>query len=93
MRFKINVKLPRACYVMDHGYHVAASPLHSSSGKSRFAGICSDFPLFTPRYNIAPSQELPVIVRNEDRNEVKQIALGLVPSWAPDPSIASRIKG
>ena len=52
-----------------------------------------DFPLFTPHYNIAPSQELPVIVRNEDRNEVKQIALGLVPSWAPDPSIGSRIEG
>ena len=38
-----------------------------------------DFPLFTPRYNIAPSQELPVIVRNEDRNEVKQITLGFGP--------------
>jgi putative SOS response-associated peptidase YedK len=52
-----------------------------------------DFSNFAPRYNIAPSQEVPIIVRNEDRNEVKQIALGLVPSWAPDPSIGSRIEG
>jgi len=28
-----------------------------------------DLPLFAPRYNVAPSQEVPVIVRNEDRNE------------------------
>jgi putative SOS response-associated peptidase YedK len=28
-----------------------------------------DLPLFAPRYNVAPSQEVPVIVRSEDRNE------------------------
>ena len=30
-----------------------------------------DLPEFGPRYCIAPSQELPVIIRNEDRNELK----------------------
>jgi hypothetical protein len=30
-----------------------------------------DIPFFGPRYNIAPSQEVPVIVRSEDRNELK----------------------
>jgi putative SOS response-associated peptidase YedK len=31
-------------------------------------------------------------VRNEDRNEVKQMRWGLVPSsWAPDPSIGQRV--
>src|SRR5690349_23401447 len=28
---------------------------------------------FQKRYNIAPSQEVPVIIRNEDRNEAKLI--------------------
>jgi len=44
----------------------------------------SDFS-FPTRYNIAPSQEVPVIVRNDGRNEAKVIKWGLVPSWAADP--------
>jgi len=39
---------------------------------------------FQKRYNIAPSQEVPVIIRNEGRNEAKVMKWGLVPSWAPD---------
>jgi putative SOS response-associated peptidase YedK len=50
-----------------------------------------DFSDFAPRYNIAPSQEVPVIVRNEDRNEAKPMRWGLVPSWAQDPSIGQRM--
>src|SRR2546426_2510305 len=50
-----------------------------------------DFPGFYPRYNIAPSQDVPVIVRNEDRNELKPMRWGLVPSWAQDPSIGQRM--
>src|SRR5438093_4828823 len=50
-----------------------------------------DFPGFYPRYNIAPSQDVPVIVRNEDRNQLKTMRWGLVPSWAQDPSIGQRM--
>lgn len=50
-----------------------------------------DFPLFAQRYNIAPSQEVPVIVRNEDRNELRPMRWGLVPSWAQDPSVGQRM--
>lgn len=32
-----------------------------------------------------------MIVRNEDRNEVKPMRWDLVPSWAPDPSIGNRM--
>jgi putative SOS response-associated peptidase YedK len=46
-----------------------------------------DLPLFVPRYNIAPSQEVPVIVQSDGTNELKPMRWGLVPSWAPDPSI------
>jgi putative SOS response-associated peptidase YedK len=46
---------------------------------------------FEPRYNIAPSQSVPVIVRNGDHNEAKLMKWGLVPSWAPDPSIGNRM--
>ncbi len=38
-----------------------------------------------------PSQEVPVIVRSEDHNEVKPMRWGLVPSWAQDRSIGQRM--
>ena len=47
---------------------------------------------FQKRYNIAPSQEVPVIIRKkEGRNEAKVMSWGLVPSWAPDASMAQRM--
>jgi putative SOS response-associated peptidase YedK len=46
---------------------------------------------FQTRYNIAPSQEVPVIIRNDERNEAKLMKWGLVPSWAPDPSMGQRM--
>jgi SOS response associated peptidase (SRAP) len=44
-------------------------------------------PGFWPRYNIAPSQDVPVIVRNDKRNELRPMRWGLVPSWAQDAAI------
>ena len=35
---------------------------------------------FQKRYNIAPSQEVPIIIRNEGRNEARLMKWGLVPS-------------
>jgi len=35
-----------------------------------------DLPFFTPRYNIAPSQDVLVIVHNEDRSEIKPMRWG-----------------
>ena len=37
------------------------------------------------RYNIAPSQQVPVIVRNEERNILTPMRWGLVPSWTRIP--------
>jgi putative SOS response-associated peptidase YedK len=44
---------------------------------------------FEPRYNIAPSQEVPVILRGESGNVVRLMRWGLVPFWAQDESISS----
>lgn len=46
----------------------------------------------TPRYNVAPTQMAPV-VRLDGRGERAGVMLrwGLVPSWADDPSIGSRL--
>jgi putative SOS response-associated peptidase YedK len=44
-----------------------------------------------PRYNIAPTQPVPVI-RQNPKQPVRQLSLmkwGLIPNWAKDPSIAT----
>jgi putative SOS response-associated peptidase YedK len=46
---------------------------------------------WTPRYNIAPTQSVPV-VRQNPKNNVRELSLmrwGLIPHWAKEPSIAT----
>ncbi len=43
-----------------------------------------------PRYNAAPTQHLPVIL-NEDPPAIQLLQWGLIPSWAKDPAIGSRM--
>lgn len=43
-----------------------------------------------PRYNIAPTQTAPVVVRNSP-NRVEMMRWGLIPSWAKDASIGNRM--
>lgn len=43
-----------------------------------------------PRYNIAPTQVLPVITRNSP-NRVELMRWGLIPSWAKDVSIGNKM--
>src|SRR6266849_6475772 len=53
----------------------------------------SDEPEWTPRYNIAPTQTVPVIRQNpkEPRRELSLMRWGLIPSWAKDSSIAPQM--
>lgn len=46
---------------------------------------------YRPRYNIAPTQEVPVIARDEQGRRMGLLRWGLVPSWAKDPGIGSRM--
>ncbi len=47
-------------------------------------------PLFKPRYNIAPSQNVAVVRLKPDtsQRELVRLRWGLIPSWAKDPKIA-----
>lgn len=48
---------------------------------------------WSPRYNIAPTQSVPVI-RQNPKEPVRELSLfrwGLVPRWAKDPSVAARM--
>lgn len=51
-----------------------------------------DFPPLEPRYNIAPTQPVPVL--REEQPGRRQVALlhwGLIPSWAKDRSVGNRM--
>ena len=51
----------------------------------------SDEPEWAPRYNIAPTQPVPVIRQNptEPRRELSLMRWGLIPSWAKSLSGAA----
>jgi len=49
-------------------------------------------PELKPRYNIAPSQDAPVIRQSESgERSLSLLRWGLIPSWAKDPSIGNRM--
>ena len=46
---------------------------------------------YAPHWNIAPTQHAPVLRRHGDEVEFAMLRWGLVPYWAKDPAIASRL--
>ena len=46
---------------------------------------------YEPRYNIAPSQMAPVVATGSHGTKMGLLRWGLIPSWADDPSIGSRM--
>ncbi len=46
---------------------------------------------YRPRYNIAPSQEAPVVLRGREGRRLELLRWGLVPAWAEDPSVGNRL--
>lgn len=44
-----------------------------------------------PRYNIAPSQEIPAIRMEENVRRLGMLHWGLIPFWAKDPNIGNRM--
>ena len=45
---------------------------------------------FAPRYNIAPTQPV-LVIPNDERHAADFFLWGLIPMWAKDPSIGSRL--
>jgi putative SOS response-associated peptidase YedK len=50
-----------------------------------------EFKLRTPRYNVAPTQSVPVIRQHDDHLELTDLRWGLIPHWAHDASIGNRL--
>lgn len=45
----------------------------------------------TPNYNVSPSQEILAITRHDDKNHLEKLHWGLVPFWAKDTTVGSRM--
>ncbi|WP_406672628.1 SOS response-associated peptidase [Natronospira sp.] len=57
----------------------------------RFNAFPPDFS-YSPRYNIAPSQLIPVVMKDQhDQNQIRLMKWGLIPFWAKDASIGNRL--
>jgi putative SOS response-associated peptidase YedK len=53
----------------------------------------SDEPDWTPRFNVAPTQPIPII-RQHPKEPIRELSLirwGLIPSWAKDSSVAAKM--
>jgi putative SOS response-associated peptidase YedK len=46
---------------------------------------------YSPRYNIAPTQDAPVVARDSGGRRMGLLRWGLIPSWARDPGMGSRL--
>jgi len=52
---------------------------------ARFQADNQQLPLL-PRYNVAPNQAMPVVVRNSP-NRLVEMRWGLIPSWSKEPQV------
>lgn len=46
---------------------------------------------YTPRYNIAPAQDVAVIVKGRNGREITNMHWGLIPHWAREPKIGYKM--
>ena len=66
--------------------------------KARLQALAEEFGLIgidelIPRYNIAPTQDVPIVRRlaGEENRRLDSLRWGLVPSWAKDLKIGTRM--
>jgi putative SOS response-associated peptidase YedK len=65
----------------------------SSEQAIRSAFGLASLPLFEPRYNVAPTQDVLIVreVPGEEGREAVFVRWGLIPRWAPDEKIGNRL--
>jgi putative SOS response-associated peptidase YedK len=50
-----------------------------------------EIPTLPPRFNIAPTQPVPVVRMSQEGRELAMLRWGLIPSWAEHPAIGNRM--
>ena len=71
------------------GRYLLTTPVDALAQLFRF----TERPNLGPRYNIAPTQDVPIVrvAKEGDRRELIMVRWGLVPYWADDPKIGNRL--
>jgi putative SOS response-associated peptidase YedK len=54
-------------------------------------GLVGQLPDLQPSYNVAPTREVPAVVSGGEGHRMEMLRWGLIPSWADDPGIGSRM--
>ena len=54
-------------------------------------GVTGPLPEVPPSYNIAPTQEVAAVLADDGERRLEMLRWGLIPSWADDPGIGSRM--
>ena len=72
------------------GRYSITTPVEALSRLFRFTG---PLPNLRPRYNVAPTQQVPIVRRARDNSarELAQMRWGLIPFWAKDMSIGYKL--
>jgi putative SOS response-associated peptidase YedK len=70
------------------GRYLITSPVEALRQIFGFAGPAPNLP---PRWNVAPTDRMPVIRRDAGERVLSVLRWGLVPSWAKDLSVGSRM--
>lgn len=59
--------------------------------RRRFLALAEDVSLNRPRFNIAPTQNMPVIRHEKEGRKIRELRWGLIPRWAKEASIGQRM--
>ena len=70
------------------GRFVQYSPVETVQQIFNIRSTASDI---IPNYNVAPTQQILAIVKHDNENKLEKLHWGLVPFWAKDISIGSRM--
>src|SRR5687768_7630114 len=50
-----------------------------------------EVPQLLPRFNVAPTQDVPTVILTAQGRQLVPLRWGLVPSWAKDPAIGNKM--
>ncbi len=72
------------------GRYSITTPAEALRRLSRFMG---SLPNLSPRYNVAPTQQVPILrrARGDGERELAQVRWGLIPFWAKDAKIGPKM--
>jgi len=68
-------------------YSITSAP----EAMRRLFKFSNPLPNLRPRYNVAPTQDVPIIRAAENGRELVELRWGLVPHWAKDLSIGAKM--